>query len=581
MRFPFVPDKSFRAGTGRDSWSWPVLLLLLTILVPSGGVIWMMRQAMKNERLAVRQRLTDLYQVQLESAQQQVLKRWQEQLAKIEAKAAEKLPSERFAKLLAEGLVDSVIVWSSDGKVQYPDRQARNTEANAELRQLETLDPTSSEWSDMANSLRDRLNRYDSQRLSAPQRRFLMRELTVQWPDVFEFTAQEGEMLAAEFLDDSDGGQPTVGLHATLIENVWSAHASDGKVTALYRTSTLLQLIDGFLADQPLPDGIVMQTLVPGESLDSVVARQSVALGPTCPGWRLAISANDHQFGINSGSERVALFAWTALALIAVTLLLTWWVVRSWWQQMQVAQLKNDLVATVSHELKTPLSSIRLLVDTLLDQDASGQQASGQQATHDPTREYLELISQENARLTRLIENFLTFSRMEEGKRDVQLQSIEAREVVTQAVDAVRERFDTELAELIVEAEQATPVRGDLDLLVTCVVNLLDNAWKYSGDTKRIVLSCTRQGERVVLAVQDNGVGLQAKATEKVFDRFYQVDQRLSRSQGGCGLGLSIVKYLVEAHGGEVKVESKTGVGSTFSILLPVDLMATGENDRR
>ena len=174
---------------------------------------------------------------------------------------------------------------------------------------------------------------------------------------------------------------------------------------------------------------------------------------------------------------------------------------------------------------------------------------------------------------------------MEAGKRAVQLQSIDAREVVAQAVEAVQERFATDngevTAELVVEANEPAPVRGDVDLLVTSVVNLLDNAWKYSGDPKRVVLSCKHEGGRVVISVEDNGMGLPPSATRRVFDRFYQVDQRLSRSQGGCGLGLSIVKYLVEAHGGEVAVDSQPGVGSVFSISLPSDTVAVGEYKHR
>ena len=235
---------------------------------------------------------------------------------------------------------------------------------------------------------------------------------------------------------------------------------------------------------------------------------------------------------------------------------------------MRVAKLKNDLVATVSHELKTPLSSIRLLVDTLLDEEG---QLNPSSALNGQAREYLELISRENARLTRLIENFLTFSRMERGKSHVELKSIDGREVVSQAVDAVRERFAADNCKLTIEANEPTPLQGDLDLLVTAVVNLLDNAWKYSGDQKRVHLSCIPQDGRVVISVQDNGIGLPPSATAKVFDRFYQVDQQLTRPQGGCGLGLSIVKYLTEAHAGVVSVDSLPGKGSTFSISLPLD----------
>ncbi|NOY43473.1 MAG: HAMP domain-containing histidine kinase [Planctomycetes bacterium] len=545
-----------------------VLLLLLAVLVPSGGVLWMMRQAMENERLAVRQRLADIYQLQLESAQQRVDQRWQERLTEMSEKAVGEPASILFAKFIAEGLADSAIVWGVAGEVQYPDRLPRSLPANAELRQLELLEPQSQEWIDVADKLRGRLNRYDSQRLSAPQRRFLMRRLIEQWPSKFHFATLEGELLAAEFLAKSDGKPPTAGLQPTPVEGVWSLHSSAEQVTALFRTSTLRRLVSNFLADQPLPTGIVLQPLEPGETLDSMAsgsseAMQMVSLAPALPGWRLAILANDQQLGNRNSSERVALFAWTALAVIGATLFLTWLVVRSWWQQMRVARLKNDLVATVSHELKTPLSSIRLLVDTLLDED---EDAPGR------TREYLELISHENARLTRLIDNFLTFSRMERGKRHLELQPLDAREVIAQAVDAMQERFDAaDNAELVVEANEPAPVRGDIDLLVTSVVNLLDNAWKYTSEDKRVVLSCKRQDGRVLISVQDNGIGLPATATEKVFGRFYQVDQRLSRTQGGCGLGLSIVKYLVEAHGGEVAVESQPGVGSIFSISLPLD----------
>jgi len=465
--------------------------------------------------------------------------------------------------------------------VQYPDQLPRNQTANAELRQLELLDPTTAEWNDIANRLRDRLNRYDSQRLSAPQRRFLMRELTERWPREFEFAMLAGESLAAEYLAKSDGKPPKVGLQSTPLTGVWSLRyptngSTSSDATALFYDTTLTKLLKSFLDDLRMPAGIFMQPIEFRKSLDSADASQVISLAPMMLGWQLEISAVDEQL---VSTERAALFAWTALAVVTATLLLTTLVVRSWWHQMRVARLKNDLVATVSHELKTPLSSIRLLVDTLLNQDDKSYPPT----TRGQTLEYLELISHENARLTRLIENFLTFSRMEDGKRDVEFQSIDAREVVAQAVEAVQDRFATDTggltAELIVEAYEPAPVRGDIDLLVTSVVNLLDNAWKYTGDLKRVLISCKHVDDRVVISVEDNGLGLPPNAVRRVFDRFYQVDQRLSRSQGGCGLGLSIVKYLVEAHGGEVAVESQLGVGSIFSISLSSDAATNGKDD--
>ena len=560
----FSTNNGILANTGRDASAWPVLLLLLAVLVPSGGVIWMMRQAMENERFAVRQRMTDFYQVQLGTARSHAGFYWHKQLEEMDRKTKEELASAWFSRLVTEGLVDTLIVWGAEGEVEYPDHRQRSPKANAELRQLETLGHFSPEWKKIANQLRERLNRYDAQRLSAPQRRFLMRELTEHWPEQFEFATLEAELLAAEFLENPNDSLSEISWQPTSVKDVWSWYSEESKTTVLLRTSTIKQMWNLALAEQRLPKRVTFQVLAPNETSGN---EPSITLESSMPGWRLAISSEDDS--INGGSERVALFAWTALALIALTLFLTWLVIRSWWEQMRIARLKNDLVATVSHELKTPLSSIRLLVDTLLDQDAN---ASDQAAIRGHAREYLELISQENARLTRLIDNFLTFSRMERGKQAARLEPMDAREVVVQAADAMRKRFDaTDDCELVVEANEPALVRGDIDLLVTSVVNLLDNAWKYSGESKRVLLSCQRQGQRVVIAVQDNGIGLSSQATAKIFDRFYQVDQRLSRSQEGCGLGLSIVKYLVEAHGGEVTVASDPGVGSIFSISLPMD----------
>ena len=120
-------------------------------------------------------------------------------------------------------------------------------------------------------------------------------------------------------------------------------------------------------------------------------------------------------------------------------------------------------------------------------------------------------------------------------------------------------------------AAELPEIVADPDAMVTAVVNLLDNAWKYSGDHKTICLSAKGENGHVTFSVRDNGIGLTPRETKRVFKRFYQVDQRLSRSAGGCGLGLSIVNFIVAAHHGEVRVDSEPGKGSTFSIDVPVN----------
>jgi signal transduction histidine kinase len=343
-------------------------------------------------------------------------------------------------------------------------------------------------------------------------------------------------------------------------------------VVGLYRTSTISAQLDKLLDQQLMPRGLTVEARRPGESGDRDGELLSVSLGPALPGWRLAMETSGSDLFEQAASERRALLAWVAATLVGLTVVMTWAVAAGVRRQMQVARLKNDLVATVSHELKTPLASIRLLIDSLLDE---GDAANGAEAVDGKTREYLHMIAHENTRLTRLIDNFLTFSRMERRKHQFNLEPVDVRDILAQATAAVADRYNASDARLNVEFESGPDselwVRGDIDALVTAVVNLLDNAWKYGGDAKQVRMAARREGDRALITVEDKGVGLTPRAARRVFERFYQVDQRLARTHGGCGLGLSIVRYIVEAHGGEATVESRVGEGCRFTLALPLD----------
>jgi signal transduction histidine kinase len=234
---------------------------------------------------------------------------------------------------------------------------------------------------------------------------------------------------------------------------------------------------------------------------------------------------------------------------------------RSLRRQVALSRLKNDLVATVSHELKTPLASIRVLVDTLLESEQFEQQTA---------REYLHLIAKENDRLTRIIENFLTFSRMERNKYAFQFKKLSAAQIVESVARTVAPRFAAPGCAFEVEVPQTLPeIEADPDTLTTALVNLLDNAYKYSEASKHIVLRAVARDGCVAFEVEDNGIGIPARETSRIFEDFYQVDQQLSRKRGGCGLGLSIVQLIVKAHMGSLRVSSQPGRGSKFTLLLP------------
>ncbi|HVW07318.1 MAG TPA: HAMP domain-containing sensor histidine kinase [Bryobacteraceae bacterium] len=255
--------------------------------------------------------------------------------------------------------------------------------------------------------------------------------------------------------------------------------------------------------------------------------------------------------------RRIASYVWIgllAIALVAVSALAAGQLLKRQWQ---IAALKTDLVAAVSHELKTPVASVRVLVDTLL---------TDEQPDAAKTRDYLELIAGENHRLGRLIENFLTFSRLERNRQRFEFTDVDPGDVVKAAMKA-QSGSASGLSVLI--SPDLPRIRADEDAMVTVLRNLLDNASKYTPGEKRIAIRAYRENARVVFAVEDNGIGIAPSEQKRIFRRFYQVDRRLTRDGGGCGLGLSIVEFIVRAHGGTIHVESEPGQGSTFFVAVP------------
>ncbi|TWU59312.1 Signal-transduction histidine kinase senX3 [Rubripirellula tenax] len=632
--------------TNNDRLAWPILLLLLTVLVPSAGVVWMMREAVRNERLASNQRLRDAYQIQLQSATQKVRQGWADELGRSAAIVDTKPPSVAFETIVASGNVDGALIRDDEGRLVYPessragnktinivaplwskasrlefvekrfdeaskayqqltqttsdpillaqiqqalvrcllklnrrddaiellenqrasgglvDRDGRLFAAAAEFRLLELLDSQSTDWAEVRDSLVQRLGNYKDVTMTSSQRRFLMTEVqhlaggTIQWP------TRAAETLSSELITVDGGSSFQSRLQPTKLPDVWARATTDGRAIELYRTASvqkrLLELADGV----PLPEGISFSASPPGDRTDHLM---NADLGDELDGWRLSLSMTDDAVFDDVSKHRRAIHLWIASLVIAVTCVLAWMLSLALRRHMRLAQLKNDLVATVSHELKTPLASTRLLVDTLLSVEPRDP--------HDPsavqTREYLQMISQENSRLTRMIDNFLTFSKMDRGQSTANFRSVAINEVATQAVSIFREHTGIDDAALTVSESPNAFVWGDLDSLVTAMVNLLENAWKYSEEPRRISLNIEADQLHIQLAVRDNGIGMNANQVGRAFDRFYQADQRVARTHGGCGLGLSIVRAIAESHAGSVDIESVSNVGSCFTLCLP------------
>jgi signal transduction histidine kinase len=231
-------------------------------------------------------------------------------------------------------------------------------------------------------------------------------------------------------------------------------------------------------------------------------------------------------------------------------------------KEMALARLKSDFVSNVSHELRTPLSLIRLYAETL---------EMGRINSPEKTQEYYQIIRKESERLTALINNILDFSRIEAGRKEYDFRDTDLGELVRTTLDSYRyqiEQSGFKFEEKI--AIDLPPMKVDREAMARSVLNLVNNSLKYSQDSRYIGVNLFRDNGSVRLEVIDHGIGIARIEQEKIFDKFYRVGDPLVHNTKGSGLGLSLVRHIVQAHGGEVLVDSAPGQGSKFTIALPV-----------
>jgi signal transduction histidine kinase len=253
------------------------------------------------------------------------------------------------------------------------------------------------------------------------------------------------------------------------------------------------------------------------------------------------------------------------LTLGALSLLLgggIFWTYRNVSKEMALARLKSDFVSNVSHELRTPLSLIRLYAETL-------EMGRVMPEKH---HEYFQIIRKESERLTGLINNILDFSRIEAGRKEYDFRETDLRELVHTTLDSYRYQIEQNGFRFEERIDPVPPMRIDREAMARSLLNLVNNALKYSHDRKFIGVHLYRANGVVNLEVVDHGIGIPAAEQQKIFEKFYRVGDPLVHNTKGSGLGLSLVRHIVEAHGGEVMVDSAPGEGSTFTISLPVTI---------
>ncbi|HWB83801.1 MAG TPA: HAMP domain-containing sensor histidine kinase [Bryobacteraceae bacterium] len=441
------------------------------------------------------------------------------------------------------------------------DLQGRLISADADLLALHLQKPSAPGYMDIARSLRNRITDYSGPLPPSSQRLFLMSELRALrlGPEFDTSPMYNAERLAADFLTTGILRPHDRALEVSTVPGIWTMASASGQLIALFRSETLIASFRHVLNERMSSSRVAsFSVLPPGSRSDAV---ETIAAGPMMPGWKIALSLDEGTSFQDVVRRQTISYLWAALLAIATLTVAGIVSGRVLGRQMRLARLKTDLVAAVSHELKTPLSSIQLLADALLEEDRFEPAK---------TREYLDLIARENRRLSCLVENFLSFSRMERNRYTFEFAETNVAEIVRDAVEAVTRRFNSIECRPEVNVSPGMPaVRADRDALVSVLVNLLENAYKFTREKKQISLQAFCEGNRVSFAVSDNGIGIPLREQKKIFRSFYQVDRRLSRQAGGCGLGLSIVEFIVKEHGGYVRVKSRPGAGSTFVISLP------------
>ncbi len=234
-------------------------------------------------------------------------------------------------------------------------------------------------------------------------------------------------------------------------------------------------------------------------------------------------------------------------------------------REARTNRLRSDLVSSVSHELKTPITLIRLYGETLL-----GREGVNSAFTESERGDFYRIIVRESERLSRLVNQILTFSRIERGAQVYNLEEGDLIQAITGIVEEYREYL--ERAGFTVRrslAESAPSVRFDAAALSQAVTNLLDNAMKYSGLSRDIAVRLEARNGSVTFEVEDHGVGIPAAEQEKIFERFYRVSN--GSGKGGYGLGLFLVRHIMDAHGGRAEVESQLGQGSRFRLVFPAE----------
>jgi len=302
--------------------------------------------------------------------------------------------------------------------------------------------------------------------------------------------------------------------------------------------------------------------LAPGDPApDDVLSRRN--LSPWLADWSVvSVLRNPELVASNQRRtrlQRIGIIGF-AIAMMAVGAVLSARLVS---RELDVARMKTDFAANVSHELRSPITQIRLKAESLI---------FGLADTPEEEEEHYQVILRESERLSRLVDNILDYAAIERGSKQYMLRPGSLADTVDRAIESVSTALEVRDMELEINVPyDLPPIEHDADAIAQCLINLVSNAAKYSAEGGWIGILGRRVDGAVEIAVSDKGIGIAAHDLRRIFEPYYRSRDALARRRKGTGIGLTITKYIVEAHGGSISAQSRPGHGSTFTLRFPTD----------
>jgi signal transduction histidine kinase len=397
---------------------------------------------------------------------------------------------------------------------------------------------------------------------------------------VLDSLVQAATKLTPAFLVQADAGHVTgyfalpdsmLGVVSlALVTDHNQSHAGEDLVLARrWRQADIVRIFEGILSDRgPWVDAAITlldtnNHVVAGSGVEKPADgfRQSTRLA-NLPGWQVASFplGGSYEATAASGVYRYGLFLLLVLGTVVAGLALA---ARSITRELALSRLRTEFVSSVSHELRTPLAVIRMFAENLRQGWVSEEKKA----------EYYEVIGRESDRLTELINNVLNLSRVESGSQQYQLVNTDLCELLQE----ILKRYQPHINAAEIELRQSLPDRpiqiaADPEAIDQVLINLLSNAVKYIGDAEKVVTVClSSDAEYARISVSDTGIGISTEQVPHIFEQYYRADDSQVRAVPGSGIGLTLVRHIIRAHGGEIRVQSAPLTGSTFTIVLPLN----------